>query len=405
MTYKILFLLLLISNVSFSRSNLKDGLWRGQLAMNDRLMIPFQLKVTNHGKYIFVLNGEEEMKMSVRQKKDSVFLQFPFQDAIVVFRVDQNEITARGYWLNRNKKIQVKIPLTLSWGIEKRFDVAETKPMDEVFNGIWSVTFQPGTKDAEQAVGIFKCGEASRMTGTFLTETGDYRYLDGNRSGLNFALSTFNGSWAMLFEATLDEDTLKGKFYSGFSFATDWIAVRNPDAKLRNEASLTYVVNDQNVNTTDMVQLNGKGFSFKSAEEKVIVLQIMGTWCPNCLDEVAFMNQLHKKYAQFGLEIIALAYEVGTDEKQTRKKLKSFKKKIGMEYDMVLAGKSSKEVASAQFTMLNGIMSFPTTVIIGKGGKVLHVHTGYCGPATGIAHKELTDKIQFEIEMALDLLK
>jgi hypothetical protein len=117
------------------------------------------------------------------------------------------------------------------------------------------------------------------------------------------------------------------------------------------------------------------------------------------------MNQLHKKYAQFGLEIIALAYEVGTDEKQTRKKLKSFKKKIGMEYDMVLAGKSSKEVASAQFPMLNGIMSFPTTVIIGKGGKVLHVHTGYSGPATGIAHKELTDKIQFEVEMALDLLK
>ena len=41
----------------------------------------------------------------------------------------------------------------------------------------------------------------------------------------------------------------------------------------------------------------------------------------------------------------------------------------------------------------------------GKDGKVLHVHTGYSGPATGIAHKELTDKIQFEIEMALELLK
>jgi len=209
----------------------------------------------------------------------------------------------------------------------------------------------------------------------------------------------------MLFDAELQSDTLIGKFYSGVSYTTDWIAVRNPEAKLRNEASLTYVLNDQKVNTADMTQLNGKGFSLKSFEGKVTIVQIMGTWCPNCLDEVQFMNKLHESYGQYGLEIIALAYEVGTDGKQTRKKLKAFKKKIGMEYDLVLAGKSSKEVASAQFPMLNGIMSFPTSIIIGKDGKVLHVHTGYSGPATGIAHKELTDKIQYEVEMALDLLK
>lgn len=91
--------------------------------------------------------------------------------------------------------------------------------------------------------------------------------------------------------------------------------------------------------------------------------------------------------------------------KTNPQKIKNVQEKIGMEYDIVLAGKSSKEMASAQFPMLNGIMSFPTTVIIGKDGKVLHVHTGYSGPATGIAHKQLTDKIQYEIEMALDLLK
>ena len=76
-----------------------------------------------------------------------------------------------------------------------------------------------------------------------------------------------------------------------------------------------------------------------------------------------------------------------------------------MSYDLILAGTSSKDVAEAQFPMLNGIMSFPTTVILGKDGKVLHVHTGYSGPATGEAHKILTDKIQLEIELALDLLK
>ncbi|MFM1945861.1 MAG: hypothetical protein RL207_144 [Bacteroidota bacterium] len=397
---------MITSLVSFAKVNMKTGMWQGELAMNDRLYIPFQLKVEKEGKKIYVINDLEEILMVSQTKKDSVYLQFPIQDAEVIFKFDENLESARGYWINHNKKVQQKIPLTLIWNSLLRFpQMHPTKPVQSLFDGTWEVTFQPGTKDEEKAIGIFKAGKDTEIAGTFLTETGDYRFLAGNRSGQNFSMSTFNGSWAMMFEAELQSDTLKGKFYSGVSYVSDWIAVRNPEAKLRNEASLTYVVNDKKVKTSDMVQLNGKSFTLKPNEGKVIVLQIMGTWCPNCLDEVQFMNQLHKGYEQFGLEIIALAYEVGADGKQTRQKLKAFKKKIGMEYELVLAGKSSKEVASDQFPMLNGIMSFPTTVIIGKDGKVLHVHTGYSGPATGSAHKELTDKIQLEIEMALDILK
>jgi thiol-disulfide isomerase/thioredoxin len=397
---------IMASLFSFANVKMKTGMWQGELAMNDRLFIPFQLNVEKEGKRIYVVNDLEVILMVSHIKKDSVYLHFPIQDAEVIFKFDDNRESARGYWINHNKKVQQKIPLTLTWNVAQRFpQMHPTKPIQSLFDGTWEVTFQPGTKDQEKAIGIFKAGKDTEIAGTFLTETGDYRFLAGNRSGQNFSMSTFNGSWAMMFEAELQSDTLKGKFYSGVSYVSDWMAVRNPEAKLRNEAALTYVVNDQKVKTSDMVQINGKAFSLKPLEGKVIVLQIMGTWCPNCLDEVQFMNQLHKLYEQFGLEIIALAYEVGTDEKQTRKKLKAFKKKIEMEYDLVLAGKSSKEVASAQFPMLNGIMSFPTTIIIGKDGKVLHVHTGYSGPATGNAHKELTDKIQLEIEMALDILK
>ena len=397
---------ILLSLFSSAHTKMKTGMWQGELAMNDRLFIPFQLKVEQEGKKIYVVNDVEEILMISNTKKDSIYLHFPIQDADVVFKLNQNRLSARGYWINHNKKVQQSIPLTLTWNVVVRFpNLHPTKPIESLFDGTWEVTFQPGTKDEEKAIGIFKAGKDTEIAGTFLTETGDYRFLVGNRSGLNFSMSTFNGSWAMLFEAELQSDTLKGKFYSGVSYASDWIAVRNSDARLRNEASLTYVVNDQKVNTSEMIQLNGSPFSLKSAQGKVTVLQIMGTWCPNCLDEVQFMNQLHNQYEEFGLEIIALAYEVGTNEKQTRKKLKAFKKKIGMEYVLVLAGQSSKDVASAQFPMLNGIMSFPTTIIFGKDGKVLHVHTGYSGPATGVSHKELTDKIQLEIEMALDLLK
>lgn len=404
MRTSILVFFILLSGISSATNSLKTGTWLGQLYMNDRLSIPFQLKVD--GKKIILVNGTEELLMTQRMKQDSVFLHFPIQDAEVVFQLSENKNNARGYWINHNKKTPVSIPITLEWNVDKRFPMLyPTKPIAFIFDGTWEVTFQPGTKEEEKAVGIFKEGKDTEITGTFLTETGDYRYLAGNKSGLNFSMSTFNGSWAMLFEAELVNDTIKGRFYSGQSYVSEWIAVKNPEAKLRNEASLTYVVNDQKVKTANMTKLNGASFSLKPYEGKVVVLQIMGTWCPNCLDEVQFMNQLYTQYHSYGLEIVALAYEVGTEGKATRKKLKSFKKKIGMEYDLVWAGKSSKDVASEQFPMLNGIMSFPTTVIMGKDGKVLHVHTGYSGPATGPAHKELTDKIQLEIELALKLLK
>jgi hypothetical protein len=66
----------------------------------------------------------------------------------------------------------------------------------------------------------------------------------------------------------------------------------------------------------------------------------------------------------------------------------------------VLAGTSSKEVASAQFPMLNGIMSFPTSVVVGKNSKIEYVHTGFSGPATG----EINEKYVKEMDLLIKKL-
>ena len=54
-----------------------------------------------------------------------------------------------------------------------------------------------------------------RVTGTFLTETGDYRYLEGVVDGDSLKLSCFDGSHAFLFHAALDQDSFRGRFWSG----------------------------------------------------------------------------------------------------------------------------------------------------------------------------------------------
>ena len=94
-----------MSTVSFAKVKMKTGMWQGELAMNDRLFIPFQLNVEKEGKKIFVVNDLEEILMISHSKKDSIYLHFPIQDAEVIFKLEQNGESARGYWINYNKRI------------------------------------------------------------------------------------------------------------------------------------------------------------------------------------------------------------------------------------------------------------------------------------------------------------
>jgi thiol-disulfide isomerase/thioredoxin len=240
------------------------------------------------------------------------------------------------------------------------------------------------------------------IQGTFLTETGDYRFLAGTIGEGRFSMSTFNGSWAFLVEGIVQNDSISGKFYSGSSNQTDWIAVRDANASLRDPSKLTYVDKDLDFDFSKVKTLKRKAFDRqKVGKSKVVIYQIMGTWCPNCIDEIHFFKELYNKYHDKGLEIVALAYEVGNDEKSQINRLKSFKKRLGIPYGVMLAGTSKKEVAAAQFPMLNGIMSFPTSVIVGKNGKIEYVHTGFSGPATGDAYEKYTKEMKVLLEELL----
>jgi thiol-disulfide isomerase/thioredoxin len=265
-------------------------------------------------------------------------------------------------------------------------------------DGKWKATFSPTSKEPEITVGIFN-QKAELIQGTFLTETGDYRYLSGTVGAGRFSMSTFNGSWAFLFEGVVQNDSIYGKFYSGSSYQTDWIAVRDANASLRDPSKLTYVDKSADFNFAAVKTLKRKSIDLKKrGKNKVVIYQIMGTWCPNCIDEIHFFKELYTKYHDQGLEIVALAYEVGNDENSQIRRLKAFKKRLGIPYEVMLAGTSSKEVASSQFPMLNGIMSFPTAVVVDRTGKIVYVHTGFNGPATGEAYENYTKEMKEILE-------
>ena len=400
-----LLLTLLIANLTFAQ-HVTCLPFIAEIQLNDRLQIQVTatLAEKNTKSPITIYNGKEVYQLSVKKRiGDTIVYQFPAQDAEwrVAFEKDFSE--ARGWWINYNKKVPVRYPIHLYMTLSEML----AKP-DSIFPelfGRWKVLFEPGTPNEEVLVGVFQQEMNGRMFGSFLSETGDYRYLHGFVANGKLHLQTYTGYWAFVVEADLNgSNEMSGVFYSGGKSRSPFKAIKDETVQLRDESSLTYLIKrDEPVLLKDLIKMNGRKTTINLAAEKQLTLiQIMGTWCPNCLDETQLLKELQASYGSKGLKVLALAFEVGSDTKQQRARLKNWMKSMNVTYPVYLAGTSSKDAASARFPMLNGIMSFPTALLVDQQGKIIAIHTGFSGPATGEAYTELVKKYKQEIENSLE---
>jgi thiol-disulfide isomerase/thioredoxin len=372
---------------------LKEGSYRGVLILNEEngIELPFNFDVKYKGKKpaIIIKNADERIVVDeISVKGDSLIFKMPVFDTEfrTVFVGDNIE----GLWINHYKTTKNKIKFKATYGETNRFPFVPGKP-NPYFEGRWETTFSPNTKDSSKAIGVFHHVEQTDyLTGTFLTETGDYRYLEGIKNGNKLFLSCFDGSHAFLFIAELNNEKLIGTFYSGASWQEPWVAIRNDSYKLANADEITFLKNkDEKINFAfpdldkKTVTLNDKKF-----ENKPVIIQVMGSWCPNCMDESAYLASIYKQYKTEGLEIIALAFEKTNDFEKAKYQLLRLKKKFNMEYDILVTQQTGKEKAGEVLSALNKISAFPTTLFLNKQHQVVKLHTGFSGPATGIYYEE-----------------
>jgi thiol-disulfide isomerase/thioredoxin len=123
----------------------------------------------------------------------------------------------------------------------------------------------------------------------------------------------------------------------------------------------------------------------------------MGTWCPNCMDETAYLAEVYKKYKVRGLEVVALAYEKTTDPEKVKRNITRLKEKFGVEYEILVTGLSGKKKASESMPFLNSVAAFPTTLILDRNHKVKSIYTGFNGPATGKEYENYKAKTESTI--------
>jgi thiol-disulfide isomerase/thioredoxin len=372
--------------------DLKTGTWRGVIGIQGK-ELPFTFDIEKDGESYraYLKNVSEKILLDeISFRNDSVYMNLHVFDADLRARVEGNKLTGTFY---KKYAPDFSMPFSATFGDDYRFVKNSETAVTPDFSGTYQLEFKPDKDPAYPSVGVFE-QKGNHLTGTFLTPMGDYRFIEGNVVDGQLLLSTFDGNHAFLFTATLSGDSLRGDYYSGKSAHEVFYGVKNPDAKMPDPESLTFL--KEGYDRIDFTFPDLQGNPVKPSDDrfhdKVLILQIFGTWCPNCMDETKFLSQWYRDNHDRGVEILGLAYERKPEFDYASARVIKMKEKFNVPYDFVIAGVNDKEEAAKTLPMLNRVLAFPTTIIIGRDGKVKHIYTGFEGPGTGVYHERFKER-------------
>lgn len=367
----------------------KEGVWQARLTVKDNQILPFNFELKKNGSdthHIKILNGEETILVDeITIEGDSILIKAPVFEGYMAAKLTNESM--QGVFVIES--LERMVPFEAEFGIEQRFSNVETSLTD--VSGIWETEFSPGTEDSYMGKGIFTQKDGI-VSGTFRTTTGDYRYLEGVMDKDSLKISAFDGAHAFLFQAKVTNSSMNGTFYSGNHFKEPFVAVKNENYELPSPDSLTFIKEGYDRFDFSFPNLDGEeiALSDPAFQNKVVIVQLMGSWCPNCLDESKFLVNYLQNHENEDLAIIALAFEQAKTKERALQSIQRLKDRIGISYPILLAqyGSYDKEKAQQKLPMLNHVLSYPTTIFVDKKGAVRKIHTGFNGPATGNKYEE-----------------
>lgn len=371
-------LLTLLLSSLVKADTLKPGPWRFELR-TPYAPIPFIIEFTQvNDKFNGTLkNGKELIELSdiaVTDKAISIPLQ-TYESSLELS--PPKDGTMSGYFVRHNKNPIVKIPVFAVASEAERFPEEKTKPKIKL-NGRWSVKLTDEDNHEENGVVIFE-QKGSKLSGTILTPTGDYRYFEGFVAGHEFEAASFDGSYNYLFKGRLKEKNLEAQILA--TTKTRVQGKKDPKATLPDAYAQTQL---EKMNF-EFPDLEGKkvGLTDPKFKDKPVIVQFFGSWCPNCLDEMNYFIPWYNQNHQRGIEIVALAFERSLTPEAAKKQLLKTKNKKNIPYTLLIAGTSAEDKPKDKIPTLKNFISFPTTVFLNKKHEVVKVHAGFTGPSTG----------------------
>ena len=406
------FLIVLTANpvLSFERSESSSaktdhliGLWDAAIECpGGSIRFGIDLKKESDQWVAHLVNGPERIKVPIVDVGEGAMtLNIDHYDSKIQLQLDPKKSRERfvGTWKKRrglNEWVEMKCSAV-------RHDQAKKYLSPAGLVGRWAVKFESSD---DPAVAIFKkANDSNQLLGTFLTTTGDYRFLAGEAKADSLELSCFDGAHAFLFKARLDDGRiLNGDFWSSSTWHEAWTAKLDPDVKLPDDFKQTTASDGVEFGSLSFPDLDGKlrKLDDEKFAGKARIIYVFGSWCPNCHDAGEYFASLEKKYGNKGLSILGLAFELTGEFERDSEQVKKYLRRHGSTYPVLVAGIADKADASKRLPILDRVRSYPTTIFLDGNGKVKAVHTGFTGPATGKSFEELKSKFEKLIEECLD---
>ncbi|PTM08108.1 MAG: TlpA family protein disulfide reductase [Bacteroidetes bacterium] len=372
-------LLIVLSCKEKEIKTLEIGTYRGHLIAQEDQLIPFTFEVTSNTT-LKIYNADEVIDVDeIEYKGDSVFIKLPFFRTIFNARFDGENIT--GQWIDGDRDRFVDF--YAEYEVKQRFDDKVDINVD--VSGVWEMEFNDYGRIYPAKALLKQSG--NKVTGTIRNPAGDYRFLEGVVAADTLKISTFDGAHAFLFKAHVTDSSMVGNFYSGNHSIETFVGKPNPNFELPDEYTLTFIKEGYDTFNFSFPDLEGNMVSLSDErfKDKVVLVQLMGSYCPNCLDETKFYSKFYEANKDKGLEIVALAFENAKSKENAINGITRMKARIGMNYEVLIAqiGTNDKGKAQEKMPMLNKVVSYPTTIYLDRTGKVRKIHTGFNGPATG----------------------
>ena len=190
-------------------ASIEIGTWRGTIRPQE-IDLPFTFNIQRNGSFINMEleNADERIPLNdIVIENDSIHIPMYIFDATIHAKIEGGK-KMTGVWV-KNYADGYVVPFEAVYGNEPRFSSSNEPEVS--FDGKWEVDFILEEK-VKKSIGVFQ-QDGKFVTGTFLTTTGDYRYLEGVVDGNVMKLSTFDGTHAYLFKAEMTENgEVEGEF-------------------------------------------------------------------------------------------------------------------------------------------------------------------------------------------------
>ncbi|HWW41881.1 TlpA disulfide reductase family protein [Pedobacter sp.] len=366
----------------------KEGIWRGEFNVSES-KVPFNFefkgKDPKHA-VLTLLNGSRRDDFHVeRRGADSIYVKMNTYDAALVAKIEDNGTLTGEYRSLVPGFRGNSLPFVAEPGKSYRFvePGKDVKPTHDI-SGKWEI--KTYTKEAVPASIALLKQTGNKLTGVIMTVVGDTRELEGTVQGNEFQLSGFTGPSPFIIKGTINADnSISGEQGFGIYKNLKFDGIKNDKAELPDPYKLTFLKEGYKKLDFTFPDLNGKQVSLSDDKYKgkVVIIETIGTWCPNCTDQTVFLSPWFKENQKRGVEAIAIGFEQKDDLDYARYTLGKLRDKYDIQYDILFGGIADKKVVAEKLPALNKFIAFPTTIIIDRKGEVREIYTGYTGTVTG----------------------